>query len=323
MNNEEALPAAFVALLREIAGDAAEQVLAGCTGDRCPAFRANTLKAGRRALCRELAQAGIVYRPHPLSDWSFTTTAEGEARLKASAPYAAGWVYSQGLASQLPAILLPLSSGVRVLDACAAPGGKTTLLAMRLGNGGAGITACDRAPGRFAQLLHTLRLLGAHRVQALRCDMRRPPPAIAAERWDRVLVDAPCSGSGTVRLDRPATWQRLSFDYEGYVASRVRIQTALVERAAALLAPGGLLLYSTCSLDPRENEGVVRHLLHLRAPLELLDLSRWAKPFGASAGPGLRRFRDQEYGEFAAACLRLWPCREHEGFFVALLRRRR
>lgn len=318
-----ALPPPLMAMVREAAGERAEAVLAAMAGERLAAFRLNALKAGRRALCRELAEQGVDYRPHPLSDWSFTTTRAGEERLKASAAYAEGRVYSQGLASQLPALVLPVRAGDAVLDACAAPGGKATLLAMRLGNGGAGLTACDRAPGRFAQLLHTLRLMGAHRVRALRCDMRRPPPEIAERRWDRILVDAPCSGSGTVLLARPASWQRLALDYEGYVASRVRIQVALVERAAALLAPGGHLLYSTCSLDPRENEGVVRHLLHLRCPLELVDASAWARRFPGSAGPGLAAFRGERYGDFAAACLRLWPSAEHEGFFLALLRRRR
>lgn len=322
-STEAALPPAFVAAVRDAAGDRADAALAGCASDRQCAFRANTLKGRAGDLVRELRAADVPFAKHALSDWSFTLTPEAEALLKATPAYAEGRLYSQGLASQLPALLAPLRQGDRVLDACAAPGGKATLLAMRLGEGGAGLTACDRAPGRYGILCHTLKLMGATKARGLLCDARTPPPAIANRAWDHILVDAPCTGTGTVRLAVRRTWEHLGIDYEAYVASRARIQVALVERAAALLAPGGHLVYSTCSMDPRENEAVVKHLLHLRAPLEAVDLNPWAKRFADAAGPGVAAFRGETYGDFTRLCLRLWPCAAHEGFFVAMVRRRR
>jgi 16S rRNA C967 or C1407 C5-methylase (RsmB/RsmF family) len=319
----DVLPPAFAAALREAAGERAEAALAGCAMPRQRAFRANTLRQRAGELVEELRTAGVPFAAHPLSDWSFTTTPEGEAQLKATAAYREGRLYSQGLASQLPALVAPLRQGDAVLDACAAPGGKAALLAMRLGEGGAGLTACDRATGRFHQLQHTLKLMGATRARTVLTDMRNPHESVARRAWDHILVDAPCTGSGTVRVDEPRTWQHLGIDYDGYVASRARIQVALVERAASLLAPGGTLVYSTCSIDPREDEAVVEHLLHLRAPLEPVDLSGWAKRFGDAAGPGVAAFHGRSYGEFTTGCLRLWPTAAHEGFFVALLRRRR
>lgn len=317
------LPPAFVAAVRDAAGDRADAALAGCATAKQPSFRANTLKGRAGDLVRELRTAGIPFDKHPLGDWSFTTTADGERLLKESAAYKEGRLYSQGLASQLPALVGTVRAGDRVLDACAAPGGKATLLAMRLGEGGAGLVACDRAPGRYGILCHTMKLMGATRARALLCDARTPPPAVARGNWDHILVDAPCTGTGTVRLDVRRTWEHLGIDYEQYVASRARIQVALVERAASLLAAGGTLVYSTCSLDPREDEAVVQHLLSLRAPLEPVDLTPWAKRFGDAAAPGVAAFRGRAYGGFAAACLRLWPCAAHEGFFVAMVRRRR
>jgi len=320
---EEILPAAFVAAVRDAAGDRSETVLAGCASERQPAFRANTLKGRCGDLVKELREAGVPFTKHLLSDWSFTTTPEGEILLKESVAYKEGRLYSQGLASQMPALVAPLREGDRVLDACAAPGGKTTLLAMRLGEAGAGLTACDRAPGRYGILCHTLKLMGATKARAQLCDMRTPPPVIADRLWDHILVDAPCTGTGTVRVGVRRTWEHLGIDYEAYVESRARIQIALIERAASLVAPGGTLVYSTCSMDPRENEAVVEHLLHLRAPLEPVDLTNWGRRFGEAAGPGLAAFRGTSYSSFTSGCLRLWPTPAHEGFFVAMVRRKR
>ncbi|MEK7415537.1 MAG: RsmB/NOP family class I SAM-dependent RNA methyltransferase [Planctomycetota bacterium] len=317
------LPPVFLAAMRDAAGDRADAVLAAFAGDRQPAFRANTLKGKAGDLVKDLRALGIPFAKHKLSDWSFTTTAAGEAQLKESEPYKAGRLYSQGIASQLPALLGELREGDRVLDACAAPGGKATLLAMRLGNAGAGLTALDRAPGRFGILAHTFKLMGATKARALCADAREPPPAIRNTRWDHILVDAPCTGSGTVRIANEKGWQHLGIDYEAYVTSRAYIQTALVERAASMLAPGGTLVYSTCSLDPRENEAVVEHLLHLRAPLELVDLSAWSKRFGDLASPAIPAFRGRTYSAALSGCLRLWPSTVHEGFFVGMLKRRK
>lgn len=314
------LPPAIVAMVRDAAGERAEAVLAGMMEARLPAFRANTLRGRVTDLKAELTAAGVPFAPHPLSDWSFTTTPEGERLLKATPAYTEGRLYSQGLASQLPALLGTLRPGMRVLDACAAPGGKATLLAMRLGEGGRGLTACERAAVRFQKLEHILRLQGADRVRALHCDTREPPEAVARSRWDHILIDAPCSGSGMIDGD-PCTWPHLVEDYDGYVATRARIQRALAERAAALLKRGGTLVYSTCSLDPREDEAVAVHLLRLRAPLKPVDLSAWARRFPGTSGPGVPAFRGETYPpELTAACLRLWPCARHEGFFVAMFR---
>lgn len=317
------LPPAFIAAVRDAAGDRADAALAGCAVAKQPSFRANTLKCRAGDLVRELREAGVPFDKHALSDWSFTTSVEGERLLKESVAYKEGRLYSQGLASQLPALVGPVRAGDRVLDACAAPGGKATLLAMRLGEGGAGLTACDRAPGRYGILCHTMKLMGATKARALLCDARTPPPAVARGNWDHILVDAPCTGTGTVRLDVRRTWEHLGIDYEQYVLSRARIQVALVERAASLLGAGGTLVYSTCSMDPREDEAVVKHLLNLRAPLEPVDLSPWAKRFGEAAAPGVASFRGTDYGDFTKSCLRLWPSAAHEGFFVAMVRRKR
>jgi 16S rRNA C967 or C1407 C5-methylase (RsmB/RsmF family) len=317
------LPAALLAMITEVAGERAGEVLAGLDEPRLPSFRANTLKGPVGALRRDLTTAGVPFTPHPLSDWSFTTTVEGEQALRASDPYRDGRLYSQGIASQLPALVGPVRAGMRVLDTCAAPGGKATLLAMRLGDEGRGLTACERAPVRMEKLRHTLELLGAKRVRAVLADSREPPEGIAKARWDHILIDAPCTGSGSVRPADPHTFRILAEDYDAYAVSRSAIQRALVERAAAQLAPGGTLVYSTCSVDPRENESVVEHLMHVRAPLEPLDLSSWGRHFPGRSSPGVNGFRGRTFGAWTSGCLRLWPCAAHEGFFVSLFKKKR
>jgi 16S rRNA C967 or C1407 C5-methylase (RsmB/RsmF family) len=308
------LPPAVVQMVHDACGTDADLTLAGYATERTPAFRANTLKARPGEITKALDAAGIPYARHRLSDWSFTTTPEGERLLKASEPYRQGHVYSQSLPSQLPALLGTVRG--RVLDCCAAPGGKTGILAMRLGDGGAGLVACERAAVRFQLLQHNLKLLGCTRVQTRQIDTR----TLEAKPFDHILLDPPCTGSGTIRLAHPHSHAVLAEDYEGYVTTRSFIQKGLAERAVSLLKPGGTLVYSTCSIDPRENEAVVEHLLSLRVRLELKDLATWHGRLERTR-PGLAAFRDRAFRPELARCLRVLPGPEGEGFFVALLKR--
>jgi 16S rRNA C967 or C1407 C5-methylase (RsmB/RsmF family) len=289
-------------------------------GERARAFRANPLRQPAEALAAELAAAGLPAAPHPLSPWSFATDAAGEYAVKGSDAYREGRLYCQSLASQLPALLCERLDGP-CLDACAAPGGKTTLLAARLGPRGR-VLALERSRVRFQKLLHTLRLLGAGgRVQARCCDARFPGADATARAWPCVLLDPPCSGSGLVRLGDPRTWEHLAPDYDGYVAAKAALQARLLRQWSALLAPGGELVYSTCSVDPREDEAVVDACLRAEPRLDLADLAPWRDRLPA-ARPGLPGWGSAAFDPRLGRCLRLDPCAAHEGFFVARLLRR-
>ncbi len=290
-------------------------------GPRIRAFRANLLRMPVADLVAELRAAGIGFAAHPLSEWSFTTDVAGEYALKGSAAYREGRLYCQSLASQLPALVPPIGPGDAITEGCSAPGGKTTLLAMRVASPESAqsgrVIALERARVRFDKLRHTLRLLGAESVvRAYCCDARFPPGEALRPPARHVLLDPPCTGSGLVRGDDPRSWESLTQDYEGYVASRAQIQGSLLSTWAARLPPGGTLTYATCSIDPREDEAIIAPFLD--RGFTLADLSAWRTRFQA-ARPGLSAFRGQRYPSAMERALRLDPSVECEGFFVAQL----
>jgi 16S rRNA (cytosine967-C5)-methyltransferase len=143
-----------------------------------------------------------------------------------------------------------------VLDACAAPGGKATAIAERIAGSGA-VVALDRSPSRSRLVARDARRLGLRSVVALAADASRPLPLVPGLRFDRVLVDAPCSGLGTLRRNPDLRWRL----HPGDPAGLATAQGALLDRVAGVLGLGGVLVYSTCTLLEEENEGVVGKFL--------------------------------------------------------------
>jgi 16S rRNA (cytosine967-C5)-methyltransferase len=156
----------------------------------------------------------------------------------------------QDEASQLVALLAEPRPGWRVLDACASPGGKTTALAAALDASGR-LIASDVRRRRMTLLRKTLTAAGADRVRLVQMDLLHPLPF--TRPFDLVLVDAPCSGLGTLRRDPDLRWRRNERDLPALAAAEL----VMLQHAAAVVAPGGRLVYATCSSEPEENEGVV------------------------------------------------------------------
>jgi 16S rRNA (cytosine967-C5)-methyltransferase len=179
--------------------------------------------------------------------------------------FAEGAWWVQDAAAALPARLLGEVRGRRVADLCAAPGGKTAQLA----SAGALVTAVDRAPGRLKRLAENLERL------SLRADLVCADAAewTAERKFDAVLLDAPCSSTGTIRRHPDVPWLKSAAD----IAQLAGLQRRLIDRAAILVRPGGTLVYCTCSLEPEENEAVVAGLLERdasvrRAPIAPADI---------------------------------------------------
>ena len=185
--------------------------------------------------------------------------------------FLAGRFTVQDEASQLTVSLLDPQPGERVLDACAAPGGKTTAIAERVGDGGH-VLAVDRHPRRLDLVRRAARRLGLGAIHTEERDAALPFEGAAfATPFDRVLVDAPCSGLGALRRNPDARW-RVG---PGDPARLAAVQLAIVKSAAATLRPGGVLVYSTCTLLPEENEAVVKAFLdnsegYTRASVDVL-----------------------------------------------------
>jgi len=156
----------------------------------------------------------------------------------------------QDEASQLVALLAGDRPPRRVLDACASPGGKTTAIAAAMSGHGL-LVATDLRDRRLGLLRRTVAASGATNVCIVQMDVRRPLPFRAP--FDCVLVDAPCSGLGTLRRDPDIRWRRRESD----IAALAGTELTMLRQAAAVVAPGGRLVYATCSSEPEENEQVV------------------------------------------------------------------
>lgn len=217
-------------------------------------LRANTLKANRDDLARALAPDALTVAPTGFAPDGLAV--EGlQTRIGELEAFRNGWFQVQDEAAQLVSLLLAPRPGEAVLDACAGRGGKTGHLAALMKNQGA-ITALDHNRARLAQLQGEMRRLGVGIVSVCEADLKAWP--VETEKvFGRVLLDAPCSGLGTLRRNPDIKWAAEKRDLARYH----RIQSELLDRAARLTAKDGTLVYAVCSPEPEETVDVVRGFL--------------------------------------------------------------
>jgi 16S rRNA (cytosine967-C5)-methyltransferase len=214
-------------------------------------LRVNTLKTTPAACQERLRGEGVDTAPGVHASACLVVRTGNPL---ATATFADGWCVVQDEASQLVGEFTGAEPGERILDACASPGGKTITMAARQGSRGL-IVAADLRERRVRLLRETLRRTGASSVRVVQADVTVPLPF--QEGFDRVLLDAPCSGLGTVRRDPDIKWRR----EEGGLAELARVQGLMLDHAAAVVRPGGRVIYSTCSSEPDENSTVVEAFL--------------------------------------------------------------
>ena len=275
-------------------------------------LRVNVLKEKRAEVQKELARAAIKSVATPYSPWGLRI--EGKPALTKLDAFTRGAIEVQDEGSQLLALLLDAKRGEMVVDFCAGAGGKTLA-----------IGATMRSTGRLYAFD-----VSAHRLDALKPRMARSglsnihPAAIAHERderikrlagkIDRVLVDAPCSGLGTLRRNPDLKWRQSAKAVQELVVK----QAAILESAARLLKPGGRLVYATCSILPQENEAIAEAFTAAHTDFVPLDsgevLGQLKVEQAASLCSG---------GETGTAYLRMWPHRHQtDGFFAAVWTRK-
>ncbi len=216
-------------------------------------LRVNPRRTDRAAYAERLAAAGITARPIPHAPQGLVL----DRRLPPTElpGYAEGLFSVQDGAAQLAAPLLKAATGQRLLDACAAPGGKTGHL-LELGGPGLALTAVDREEGRIARVAENLARLGLG-AELMLGDASAPQGPWSERRYQRILLDVPCSATGVIRRHPDIKWLRRPTDIPPLVATQARMLRALWP----LLEPGGMLLYVTCSLLPEENERQVQTFL--------------------------------------------------------------
>lgn len=195
------------------------------------------------------------------------TLLQGSVTMLPGFPEGQWWV--QDAAAALPARLLGDVAGKRIVDLCAAPGGKTAQLALA----GAHVTAVDRSPNRMARLRDNLARLGLE-AETVVTDATEWQGGDSSGGFDGILVDAPCTSTGTIRRHPDVAWLRQEAD----IAALVALQKRLLQKAVTLLRPGGTLVYCTCSLEPEEGEQAIAALLAAepavrRAPIEATEVS--------------------------------------------------
>jgi 16S rRNA (cytosine967-C5)-methyltransferase len=246
-------------------------------------LRANARRVTTAALAAELTASGVASRPVPFAPRALVL--EQPLDVRQLPAFAAGRCSVQDAAAQLAAPLLGARPGERVLDACAAPGGKACHLLEEV-PGLAELVALDLDADRVARIGANLGRLGL--AATLRVGDALDPATLAGERYDRILVDAPCSGTGVIRRHPDIKWLRRREDIGALAARQRRLLDALWPR----LAPGGRLVYATCSVLKAENAAVVAAFL--AATPEAVDVTESASlalpglpPLPATAGPGL------------------------------------
>lgn len=271
-------------------------------------LRVNALTAKRADVQKELAKAGIKAVPTPYSPWGLRL--EGKPALNKLDAFTRGAIEVQDEGSQLLALLLDAKRGEMVVDFCAGAGGKTLAIGAAMRNTGR-LYAFDTSAHRLDALKPRLARSGLSNVH---------PAAIAHERderikrlagkIDRVLVDAPCSGLGTLRRNPDLKWRQ---NLQAIEEMAVK-QAAILQSAARLLKPGGRLVYATCSILPQENEAIAQAFSDANSeftPLEVGEiLSNLKVENSAALCSG---------GANGMKYLRLWPHRHHtDGFFAAI-----
>jgi len=298
------IPAWLEAPFRVVLGEAMERELTALSQEAPVDLRVNTLKASRRQVMARLAASGIATEPTPYSPLGLRLNAR--VNLGDTPFLREGLVEPQDEASQIAALLVEAQPEESVVDFCAGAGGKTLALAAAMENRGR-LVASDVSGRRLARATPRLARAG------VTCAEQHVLPAGAgywpgAEEggFDRVLVDAPCSGTGTWRRSPEMRWRLGEQDLEAYRDLQARI----LDRAARLVATGGRLVYAACSLLANEGEGQIREFLYRNPDFEPLPVRRiWAGAVGGEC-PAKDLF------------LRLLPGRDGtDGFFVAVMRR--
>jgi len=270
-------------------------------------FRAVPSRIAEADLLGRLAAAGFTVRPVDAMP-SFFVIESGPRPISHTFEHWSGLLYVQQASTGLAAPALGARPGDEVLDLCSSPGGKLTHLAELLGEQGT-LVACDIDERRMRALLGNLYRLCVSNVLVVAGDGRAFPMGAS---FDRVLVDAPCSGEGTLRR-RAGEVPDQSKRFLTYVT---RAQRGLLDRAVSLVRPGGTILYVTCTFAPEENEAIVSDLL-ARAPVDLEPLSP-----GVPHAPGLTAFEGVRFDTRLEGAVRIYPYHlDSGGLFMAKLRR--
>ncbi len=317
--------------MQELLGDEFEEFLASYDEEPASGLRVNTMKVSP-------GRFGEIYRKLERVPWAeggfYVQTEEGESAPSKHPYYHAGLYYLQEPSAMAPGALLPVSEGCRVLDLCAAPGGKSTQIGARLAGSGI-LVSNDISASRARALLKNIELFGIGNVLIL----SESPDKLAtvfSGYFDRIIIDAPCSGEGMFRKVHAVAknWEQYG---SGYYAD---LQKQILPHAIEMLAPGGIMIYSTCTFSPLEDEESLSLILKEHPDMHVIPFPDADRLFGEvgfvragnigsfavgdmnAENSDLNKSGGKKYPEEISNAARLYPHRiKGEGHFVALLQK--
>lgn len=254
----------YINLIKKDYPECYESIIDGLCKKRMNSIRINTLKIGIDDCLKELDKLNIKYIKQDMSNFSYIVEATNKDLMESDL-FKNGKIYLQSISSQLPPLFLDIEESIDILDMCAAPGGKTSEIQM-IGNNLKSIMAIENDRIRFDRLKYNLNLLGCKNVNVLKADSRKLD---SFYRFDTILLDAPCSGSGTINLNNTNELDKFSLKL---VINSSKIQKELLKKALEILKPGHTMIYSTCSILKCENEEVIKSVLNKNIELIPLDI---------------------------------------------------
>jgi len=229
-------------------------ILSGYKERRVVTLRVNTLKSNIQKVQEELIANNIKFSEVSWNKDALIIENANEEVLQNISTYENGEIYLQSLSSMLPPVIMAPKENTDILDMTAAPGGKTTQIAA-ISNNNANITACEINNIRIEKLKYNIEKQGATSVVVLQADSRNLNDYF---KFDQILLDAPCSGSGTVDLNNERTYKNFT---EKLVEKSTKSQLTLLRKALKILKPGHEMIYSTCSILQEENENILDKVL--------------------------------------------------------------
>jgi len=277
-------------------------------------FRVNTLKIDKQSVVCELRKAGFKFSNLEFIDNAFKLSKEESKKLLKTTQAIEGKIYLQSISSLLPPLILNPKEGDRILDMAASPGSKTTQIAA-LSSNKAFIDAIEPDFVRMERLKHNAELLGAQNINFFQTEGQIFCKN-ASDFYDKILLDAPCSGEGRFSIYDKNSYGNWKI---GNVQKLSNLQKKLLKSAVKSVKKGGIIVYSTCTLNIKENEEVVDSILREEEfKVKILPIENKFKNLKESVEPFLN-FEEQKFDKSLKDALRIIPSKDVEGFFICKL----
>ena len=288
-------------LLKQYGKNTTKSILKGYSNNRPITLRANTLKTSINYIKNTLNTLNISFKNVPWYTDALILENTSEEQIKNLDIYKEGFIYLQNLSSMIPPIILNPQENENILDMAAAPGGKTTQM-LALSQNKAFITACEKYKIRAERLKYNINKQNANRVNVMTKDSRNLDDFFS---FDKILLDAPCSGSGTINLSNNNLEKIFTKDL---INRSTKFQHQLLTKAVKLIKPGHEIIYSTCSILSVENENIVQDFINSNK-LQII-------PIDKNVFPDIHFLPTSIAGTLCIA-----PSELYEGFFVAKLKK--